>query len=71
MDGEGFILIEPKLTDIITEDRVRDIFEGRVDLEFQLAGYRSKNLILVYSYTDLLEGFKIRTHAISIKYSQT
>ena len=46
-----------------------EIFDGKVDLEFQLAAYNSKSLILLYNYIDIREGFVEKSHAVAVKYS--
>lgn len=46
-----------------------DIFDGKVDLEYQLAAYNTKSFILLYSYNEIKEGFAEKNHAIAVKYS--
>ena len=68
--GDKFQLFELKLTDVITEERINDMFDGRVDIDLQLSSYLTKSFIISYSYIDLLGGLKERIHAVSAKYSQ-
>ena len=68
--GDKFQLFEMKLTDVLEEDRINDMFDGRVDIELQLSSYLTKSFIITYKYLDLLGGLKERIHAVSAKFSQ-
>ena len=66
---DKFQLFDCKIVGEWDQERIDDIFDGRIDIEFALAAYRSKTLIMVYKYAELFGTFTIRTHAISLKYS--
>ena len=68
--GDKFQLFEMKLTDIIGQERIDDMFDGRVDIEIQLSSYETKSYIIVYTLKDMMGGLRNRVHAVSAKFSQ-
>ena len=68
--GDKFQLFEMKLTDIIGQKRIDDMFDGRVDIEIQLSSYETKSYIIVYTLKDMMGGLRNRVHAVSAKFSQ-
>ena len=58
IQGDKFKLYEPVKIDVIGQKRIDEIFDGKVDLEYQLASYHAKSLILLYSYIEAKMGFK-------------
>ena len=68
--GDKFQLFEMKLTDIIGQERIDDMFDGRVDIEIQLSSYETKSFIIVYTLKDIMGNLRKRVHAVSAKFSQ-
>ena len=64
-----FQLFEPKYLDIIDLNRIDEMFDGRVDFEIQMSSYVTKNLVLVYRYIDVEQGFNHFTHAVNLRHS--
>ena len=67
--GNKFQIFELKEIDFWEEERIDDIFDGRIDLELMLSQYNTKSLIIAYNYVDIFDDFKEHCHTVAVKYS--